>query len=386
MADESDLEKTEDPSETRLEKAREEGDIPRSREVATAVSLVAAGLAFSMFESNGIQALKQTMSISLNFTRMDVHAPLRPFELLGQQTLDLLVALSPLALCILLAGIASHILLGGWSISFNSVLPNANRLNMLKGLGNIFSSHSLVEVVKAIFKALLVGVIAYYVFLDTFPVLMKLSQQSAAAGIGEIGLLLHLIFFKIAAGLIIIALIDAPYQLWRYKQKLKMSKHELKQEFRQADGNPEVRAKIRKQQREISSRQMWNQISEADVVLLNPTHYAVALKYRENEMRAPKVVAKGIDEVALKIRSVAQHHDVMLLESPKLARALHAHTEINEEIPQALYLAVAEILAFVFELKEYKYSTKKYPTQPDEKNVPDDLDPVSSAKSSVAAP
>jgi flagellar biosynthetic protein FlhB len=339
-----------------------------------------------MFESAGVQALKQTMNLSLSFTRTDVHSSSRPFELLGQQTLELLLALSPIALCILLAGFASHILLGGWSVSFNSVLPNASRLNILKGLGNIFSSHSLVEVIKAIAKALLVGGIAYYVFLDIFSVLMNLSRQSVAAGISEVSSLLHLIFFKIAAGLIIIALIDAPYQLWRYKQKHKMSKHELKQEFRQADGNPEVRAKIRKQQRAISSQRMWSQISEADVVLLNPTHYAVALKYRENEMRAPMVVAKGLDEVALKIRSVAQNHEVMLLESPKLARALHAHTEIGEEIPQALYLAVAEILAFVFELKAYKYSEKKYPTQPDEKNVPDDLDPLNPVKSSNSTP
>lgn len=354
--------------------------MPRSREVVTALSLVTAGFALTFFDNTAIEALKQTMILAFKFTHAEVHDPSRALELLTQQIAQVVLATIPLFVCMMLAALLSPAVLGGFSMSLNSLSPKADRLNLIKGLGNIFSSQSVVEVIKALSKATLVALIAYFVLKDTLPLLTSLNQRPLFDGIRVVGSLLYESFFKISAGLVLIALIDAPYQLYRYKKKHMMSKQELKQEYRQADGNPEVRAKIRRQQREIASRQMWSQIPEADVVLSNPTHYAVAIKYRENEMHAPIVVAKGIDEIAVRIRMVAQHHEVILLESPKLARSLHAHTEIGEQIPQALFLAVAEILAFVFELKEYKNSTNKYPVQPDERNVPDEFDPLSSAK------
>jgi len=177
--------------------------------------------------------------------------------------------------------------------------------------------------------------------------------------------------------LVFIAAIDVPYQLYHYANKLKMTKEEVRQESKESDGNPEIKAKIRQQQREMAKRRMMSEIPNADVVITNPTHYAVAIKYQDEGMRAPVVVAKGADEVALKIREIAGEHKVLIMESPKLARALYAHTELGNEIPEALYSAVAEVLAYVFQMRIFKKDGGFYPEVPTTLTVPDALDPHS---------
>jgi flagellar biosynthetic protein FlhB len=376
LAEESDLERTEEPSSTRLEKARLDGDIPRSREVSTALSLIVSAVAFYAFDAIIFGTFKQLMASTLVFSRGDLYEASNPFDSMFQQLSLTLATLLPLFICLLAVALFSPLALGGWSLSLKAIQPNIDRLNPLKGIGNLLSANAGIEVVKAILKTIVVGMIAYGVCAKALPVLLRLSHLPVEMGVSTLGAQLLWAFLLISFGTILIAAVDAPYQLHRYQKRLRMSKEELKQEYQQSDGRPEVRARIRRQQREIAGRQMWRDIPLADVVLLNPTHYAVAVKYKADEMHAPKVVAKGMNEIAQNIKVIAETHNVLMLDAPKLARALYAHVDIGHEIPDTLYLAVAEILAFVFELKESGALGKLRPLQPDEGNVPDELDPL----------
>ena len=204
-------------------------------------------------------------------------------------------------------------------------------------------------------------------------------MEPLKSGTEHLGQLMLVSFLFIASGLVFIAAIDAPFQMWSYAKKLMMSRQDVKQESKETDGNPEIKAKIRQQQREIARRRMMSEVPTADVVVTNPTHYAVALKYSENGMRAPKVVAKGADEVAARIREIALENKVVLLEAPPLARALYRHTDLGDEIPEGLYIAVAEVLAYVFQLRTYSRHGGVRPTAPRDLDVPPQMDPLNPA-------
>jgi flagellar biosynthetic protein FlhB len=272
------------------------------------------------------------------------------------------------------------VLLGGWNFSTNLLVPNFERLDPIKGIGNLFSKNSLVELVLSVAKATVVGVVAYFVISADFAQLITLSVVPIEVGLAETGLFLVQSFIFIVGALVAIAMVDVPYQLYRYAEKLKISHQELKQESKEGNGNPEIKAKIRQQQREMSRRRMMSNVQKADVIITNPTHYSVAIQYKEGDMRAPVLLAKGADTLALRIREIAKEHKILILESPKLARAIYANTELDTEIPEALYLAVAEILAFVFQVKNFNGRSGAYPNQPHNIFVPDELDPLSSTK------
>src|SRR5690606_3696482 len=236
-----------------------------------------------------------------------------------------------------------------------------------------------VELLKAVGKALLVGWIAWMVIRFELDAVMALSVEPLKSGTEHLGQLMLVRFLFIASGLVFIAAIDATFQMWPYAKKLMMSRQDVKQESKETDGNPEIKAKIRQQQREIARRRMMSEVPTADVVVTNPTHYAVALKYSENGMRAPKVVAKGADEVAARIREIALENNVVLLEAPPLARALYRHTDLGDEIPEGLYIAVAEVLAYVFQLRAYGKHGGKRPVEPSDLDVPPQMDPLNPA-------
>jgi flagellar biosynthetic protein FlhB len=299
---------------------------------------------------------------------------------LSDQIIDLLIAFAPLGVALMVAALAAPILVGGWNFSTNLLVPNFERLDPIKGMGNLFSQNSLVELVKAIAKAILIGVVAYFVIAADFAQLITLSLVPVEVGLAETGLFLVKAFVFIVGALVVIALVDVPYQLYSYAEKHKMSIHELKQESKEGNGNPEIKAKIRQQQREMSRRRMMSNVQKADVIITNPTHYSVAIQYKEGDMRAPILLAKGADTLALRIREIAKEHEILILESPKLARAIYANTELDTEIPEALYLAVAEILAFVFQVKNFNGRSGTYPSQPHNIVVPDELDPLFSTK------
>lgn len=377
MAEESDLEKTEQASPKRLEKAREEGDVPRSRELAACAVLFAAGLSLMMLQQPLNTALKDSLRSGLQFDRSMAFDPVSLLMKSSHTVVDLLIAFAPLALILLAVAIASPVLVGGWVFSNKAYMPQFGRLNPLRGIGNMFSKNALAELVKSMGKAFIVSAVAYWVVSSDMEPILSLSNMPIEAGISEVSDLMMTGFITIVAALIFIAALDVPYQLYQYAEKHKMTKEEVKQESKETEGNPEIKGKIRQQQREMARRRMMSKIPTADVVITNPTHYAVAVKYQEQGMSAPIVVAKGADAVALKIREIAKEHKIVTLESPKLARALYAHTELDQEIPEALYAAVAEVLAYVFQLRIFKQQGGFQPEVPKTLPVPDALDPHS---------
>lgn len=377
MAEDSELEKTEPASAKRLEKAREEGDVPRSRELAAVAVLFATGLAIMIMGEHLNQALKDSMRSGLQFDRSIAFDPLVLLTKISDVIYMLLVAFSPLALVLLFAAIASPVLVGGWVFSVNALMPQFGRLNPMRGLGNMISRNAAAELIKSIAKATLVSVVAYIVISHDMESILSLSLLPITSGIAQINDLMLIGFLTIVGALVFIAAIDIPYQLYQYAEKLKMTKEEIRQETKESDGNPEIKARIRQQQREMARRRMMAEIPKADVVITNPTHYAVAIKYKDDGMRAPVVVAKGSDAVALKIREIAAENNVPTLESPKLARALFAHTDLGKEIPEALYSAVAEVLAYVFQMRIFKKEGGFRPEVPSSLPVPDALDPHS---------
>ena len=375
MAQDSDLEKTEQPSSKRIEQAREEGNVPRSRELATCTILLAAGLGIWVLGDRMNVALKNNLAKSLTFEREMAFDPMLLLTHMSTHCWDFLVAFAPLALLLFIVAIGSPILIGGWNFSSQALIPKFSRLNPISGFSNIISKNGLIELIKAIAKSVLVGFVGYKVISHDFTTMISLTLVPLDAGIAQVAELLIKGFLYIVGSLVLIAAIDVPFQLKQYNDKLKMSKQEVRQESKESEGNPEVKARVRQQQREMARRRMMSEIPNADVVITNPTHYAVAIKYAEGTMRAPRVVAKGADAIALKIRQIAGENKVLTLESPKLARALFAHTELGDEIPEALYSAVAEILAYVFQIRIFNNQGGIYPNQPTKTVVPDELDP-----------
>ena len=376
MAEDSDLEKTEPASERKLEQARESGDVPRSRELATCTILLAAGGGLWIFGENMMRQMNHVLAAGLRLERAQIY----DFELLSARIAgnlgDLLLAFAPLAGLLMLVALASPLLIGGWLFSSDALMPNFTRMDPLSGIANLISKNSLVELGKAIGKAIVVGSIAYLVISKQFDAVLGLASEPVTSAAAHLGHLMLTTFMAIVGGLILIAAIDVPYQLWHYADKLKMTRQDVRQEAKESDGNPEIKAKIRAQQREMAKRRMMSEIPTADVVVTNPTHYAVALRYADGKMGAPRVVAKGADAVAARIREIAGEHNIPTLEAPPLARALYQHAELGDQIPQALYTAVAEVLAYVYQLKAFSEHGGQKPVLPDELDVPAKLDPL----------
>lgn len=379
MAEDSDAEKTEPASAKRLEDARKEGDVPRSRELATFSVLMTSGVVLWLGGSNLVGQLRATMVSGLSFGREQV---LDSNVLIWRVTADIahvMLACLPLALAIIFAALASPLLIGGFLFSANSFMPKFSKLNPAQGLANMVSTNALVELLKAIAKTIVVGTVAYLVVMHEKEAVLGLALETLDSGSAHMIDLLVSAFLYIVGGLGIVAAIDGPYQMWHYANKLKMTRQEVIQESKESEGNPQIKGKIRQLQREMARRRMMADVPTADVVVTNPTHYAVALKYTDGAGGAPRVVAKGADEVAAKIRELAKEHKVALLEAPALARALHQHSDIGDEIPEALYSAVAEVLAYVFQLRAYNKGTGVYPDRPTKLAVPPELDPLNPA-------
>lgn len=375
MAEESDVEKTEPASPRRLEKAREEGDVPRSCELATCTMLLAAGAGLWLSGSNMVEQVSKVLSSSLSFDRMHAFDTDMLLATLPGKVVDVMIAFAPMALLLIIVALFTPMLMGGWLFSGKALEPKPSRMNPLQGIKNMVSSRALVELGKAVGKSLVVGAVGWLVVSGQAESMMALALTPVETGSAALADMLAITFFAVVAGLALIVFIDVPYQLWHHADKLKMSREEVRREHKESDGNPEIKAKIRQQQREMARRRMMSEIPNADVVVTNPTHYAVALKYAEGKMGAPRVVAKGADAVAAKIREIASENAVPLLEAPVLARALHAHTELGDEIPESLYTAVAQVLAYVFQLRTYRTEGGLQPHAPEALEVPAELDP-----------
>jgi flagellar biosynthetic protein FlhB len=379
MAEDSDAEKTEDASPRKLEKAREEGDVPRSRELATFAVLMTAGAGLWITGDNLAGRLSEALASGLTLDREQIYNPGVLLERIANDVGGVMLACLPLALAIMLVALAAPLAIGGFNFSSKAFMPNFGKLNPISGIGNMFSANALVEFLKAIAKTVLVGAVAWVVVMSQKEAVLGLALEPLGAGTGHVAELMAHAFLFIVGSLGVVALIDAPYQLWHYNDKLKMTRQEMIQESKESDGNPQIKGKIRQMQRQMARNRMMQNVPGADVVVTNPTHYAVALKYTDGQSGAPRVVAKGADEVAAKIRELAREHKVALLEAPALARALYKHTEIDDEIPEKLYSAVAEVLAYVFQLRNYSKVGGQYPDRPVKLPVPPEMDPLNPA-------
>jgi flagellar biosynthetic protein FlhB len=375
MAEESDLERTEPASPKRLEQAREEGDVPRSRELSTCTILLAAGGALWALGGRLINSLNHNLISGLSFER-EVAFDFNVLIIkIAVELREVAFAFAPVAGLLVLVALCSPMLIGGWLFSGKALQPNFARMNPAAGLGNMISARAGIELLKAIMKTILVGSVAWVVVMGQKEAIFSLPTEAINLGAMHVGRMMVTCFMAIVGALVVIAAIDAPYQMWQYANKLKMTHQEVVQESKEANGNPQIKAKIRQQQREMARRRMMAEIPTADVVVTNPTHFAVALKYKDGGMRAPKVVAKGADDVAAKIRELAAANNVPLLEAPPLARALYKHTDLGDEIPEKLYAAVAEVLAYVFQLRTYRDRGGVKPEEPKKLDVPPELDP-----------
>jgi flagellar biosynthetic protein FlhB len=375
MAEDSDLERTEPASPKRLEQAREEGDVPRSRELSTCTILLAAGGALWIGGDSLIRQLTHALVAGLSMERALAYDSTMLLSQISVTIQGVLIAFAPIAGVLLLVAVGSPLLIGGWLFSSKAISPNFSRMNPFSGLANMISARAGVELVKAIVKTILVGSVALMVVSSQKNAIFGLALEPLRQGSAHLGSMLGICFLSIVGALILIAAIDAPYQMWHYSDKLKMTHQEMIQESKESNGNPQIKAKIRQQQREMARRRMMAEVPTADVIVTNPTHFAVALKYKEGGAGAPRVVAKGADAVAAKIRELASEHSIPLLEAPPLARALYTHTELGDEIPETLYAAVAEVLAYVFQLRGFRQNGGIRPVEPSELYVPAELDP-----------
>ncbi|QSD35240.1 flagellar type III secretion system protein FlhB [Pectobacterium brasiliense] len=374
MAEDSDLEKTEAPTPQKEEKAREEGQIPRSREL-TSVLMMVAGLAI-LWMGGEVMAgrLARIVSQSLNFDYATIGDDTQMLRHVGSLLRQAASALIPIMLGAVLVALSAPLLLGGILFSTKSLKVDFKKLDPISGLKRLFSAQSLAELFKAILKSVMVGIISTLFLIHNWPKILHLVSEAPIAAMGDALELAVMCGFLIIMGLIPMVAFDVFWQVWSHIKKLRMSKQEIRDEHKQNEGDPHVKGRIRQQQRAIAQRRMMADVPKADVIVTNPTHYAVALRYDEKKMNAPRVLAKGAGEIALRIRELGAEHRVPILEAPPLARALFRHSEVGQHIPAALYAAVAEVLAWVYQLKRWKREGGLIPRKPKHLPVPDALD------------
>lgn len=374
MAEESDLEKTEPASSRRLEQAREEGQVPRSREIGAFLVLMVAAATFWFAGAWMMQRmaalLRRGLILDEHLIRDTGSMSLRFSEL----SLDALLTFAPFLFVLVLAALFSPFVLGSWNFSLKTLMPDFSRMDPLSGVSRLISWNGLVELLKAVAKATLVGGVAGWVLWKRRDDFLALFGQPIEVGLVSAGQLVAYSFLMIVLAMVLIVAIDVPFQLWQYYDKLKMSKQEVKQEAKEMEGNPEIKGRVRQLQRQAARKRMMAAVPTADVIVTNPTHFAVALAYK-NGMAAPKVLAKGMGEIALRIRTIAAESGVPMLEAPPLARALYRHADLDQEIPSTLYAAVAEVLAYVYQLTNWRQVGGHYPQPPRAIAVPAELVP-----------
>ena len=371
--EDSSQEKTEEATPKKADKAKEDGQVPRSKELITTSVLLAGTISLWLF--GGILANSLVDIAKLNFAipREAMFDVEYMFANLGHSFYDVFLALIPIFTVLLISAIVGPIALGGWLFSGKSMMPKFSRMSPAAGLKRMFSVTALIELAKALAKVVLIIVLSLILLKSLEGNLMSLAHEGIRASI------MHSLDISIWAALalslvtILIAIVDIPVQIWENSKKLKMTLQEVKDEMKDTDGKPEVKGKIRQLQQEVANRKMMGEVPEADVVITNPTHYSIAVKYNPDSMETPIVVAKGVDHLAFRIREVAKEHSVDIIESPVLARAIYNTTKIDESIPKGLYVAVAKVLAYVFQLRNFKRGLAQRPSFPYSIDVPDDL-------------
>jgi flagellar biosynthesis protein FlhB len=375
MSDDSDQEKTEQPTEKKQRESREKGEVPRSRDLSGAMVVLAGVAALMNSGESAFLHARQIFSLGLGYSREALFTDALPGRALHAAMHEALMLFAPVAVATMLATLAAPLLLGGLNFSAQALQPKFERLDPIKGLGKIFAMRGLVELGKALLKLLFIGAVLGLLLRHWQGELQATGRGSVMAGIAQsIGLLGRAALW-FGSMLALIGGIDALYQKFDHAKNLRMTKQEIKDEMKESEGNPEMKGRIRQVQQAQARRRMMEELPQADVVVVNPTHFAVALRYDDGRMGAPRVIAKGVDVLAQQIRLVAGSHRIPLVESPPLARALYATTELGREIPAALYVAVAQVLAYVYQLKQAAAQGETPPAAPTPEVDPDLMGP-----------
>ena len=361
---EEDLERTERPTPKRLEEARKNGQVPRSPELNTAAVVLIAGAGLHFMGHALGSSLFDMMRTNLALSREQALDESQAIAMFAASALHAMLACAPIFGLTLLAALLAPMAIGGWNLSFGVLAPDFSRLSPMAGFGRMFSVRGVVELAKAFAKFGLIAVIAVIFLWVKRTEILGLGAEPSRAAIGHAITLSAQALLSLAGSLALIAAIDVPWQLFQHMKQLRMTRQEIRDEMKESEGNPEVKGKIRQMQQDLARRRMMSEVPRADVVITNPTHFAVALRYDDKRMRAPIVIAKGADLVAARIREVATEHNVPIFEAPPLARALFRSVDLNREVPANLYVAVAQVLTYVYQLKAARQSNAVPPTPP----------------------
>jgi flagellar biosynthetic protein FlhB len=367
MAEEAEQggERTEEPSQRRLQQAREHGNVPRSRELTNFATMIGGSV---LLIATGPALAGRMTQLLRHFLAIDASRladPRTMMSALGEAAVIGLGALVPIFAALILLVLLASVALGGWNFSPAALAPDFTRMSPLAGIKRLLGLRGATELGKALLKCALVGGVCAAVIAWLFGDVLALGRMAPRAAIGRGAGLLSWAFIWLCASLALVAMVDVPLQLFQYKRGLRMTRQELRDEAKEQDGRPETKQRIRQMQQLVARRRMMHKVPAADVVVVNPTHFAVALKYDANRMRAPQVVAKGADFVAQNIRRIAEEHRVPIFESPKLARALYRSTDLNREIPAGLYLAVAQVLSYIFRIRTLNPTAAARMARPD---------------------
>ena len=370
---ESGADKTEDPTEKRKKDSREKGEIARSKELNTLAIMLAGSIGLIIFGGALAQDMMEIMRYNFSISREALLNPDSMGAYLLHSGKIALIALQPVLITLLIAAVIGPIALGGWLFAAGSLAPKFSRMNPAAGLKRMFSAKALVELLKALAKFFIILIVALMVLQADIDDLQRIAHEPLESAVIHSLQVVAWSALWMACGLILIAAVDVPVQLWESHQKLLMTKQEVRDEHKDQEGRPEVKQRIRQVQREMSQRRMMAAIPDADVIITNPTHYAVALKYDPEKGGAPMLLAKGSDFLALKIREIGAKHNILLLESPALARSIYHSTELEQEIPAGLYLAVAQVLAYVYQIRQHQAGKGKRPDPLKDVPIPPDL-------------
>jgi len=361
---ENSQEKTEEPTPKRLEKAKEDGQIPRSKELSTSIVLIVGVLSLWLLSDVLYGGAEAIFQYNFSIEREQLFDEKQMMKHLGASAYEAILTMIPTMLMLLVAAALSPLALGGWMMSGKSLLPKANRISPIQGFKRMFGLKSLIELLKSWAKVLIVIGCTFLLFYFYDDKVLFLNQKAERVAISDAADLVMFAAFVLACSTLLVSVIDVPFQIYDFTQKMRMSLQEVKDEFKETEGKPEVKQKIRRLQYEVSQRKMMQDVQDADVVITNPTHYSVALKYHSDQMGAPVLVAKGVDEIALKIREIAKKHKVPIVQSPALARSVYTYTRIGKEIPEGLYVAIAQVLAYVYQLNQFFKGEGERPKQP----------------------
>jgi len=344
-------ERTEEPSQRRLQEARERGQIPRSRELTNFATMIGGSAALVAIGGTVAAHLSQLMRRSLSIDEKSLRTTDSMATSLGDACISAVTAVLPVFGALICMVLLASVVLGGWNFSSKALTPDFSRLSPLSGIKRLFGLHGLSELAKALLKCLVVSAVCAAIVSSIFGDVLALGRMAPRTAISRGAGLLSWAFVWLCASLALVAIVDVPLQIFQFKRGLRMTRQELRDESKEMDGRPETKQRIRQMQQTLARRRMMHKVPTADVLIVNPTHFAVALKYDPKKMRAPVVLAKGVDLVAQNIRRIAEEHRVPVFESPKLARALYRSTDLNKEIPSGLYVAVAQILSYIFRVR-----------------------------------